>query len=171
VFKEYFTFPDKQFLNGLKKIINILPSIEETLIYPKDDALEFDEICSFVQKKSNKRWTWLGISRVTGQIVSYFVGDRSMESCKEFKQNIPEKYEHTFSHSDLWASYAVVFPELHLSSQKGSGETCHIERFNNTIRQRVARYSRKTIAFSKSDYWHDLITKLFIIFYNLSRRI
>ena len=65
----------------------------------------------------------------------------------------------------------LYFPENHKSVDKSSGETAHIERFNNTIRQRLARYTRKTLAFSKSDYWHDLVTRLFIIHYNLSLRI
>ncbi|MGZ8215805.1 IS1 family transposase, partial [Methylomagnum sp.] len=31
-----------------------------------------------------------------------------------------------------------------------SGQTSHIERFNNTLRQRVARLARQTLSFSKS---------------------
>ena len=73
--------------------------------------------------------------------------------------------------SDLWDSYNAVFTENHLSVDKASGETAHIERFNNTIRQRLARYTRKTLAFSKSDFFHDLVTHIFIIHYNLSLRI
>jgi insertion element IS1 protein InsB len=32
---------------------------------------------------------------------------------------------------------------------KESGKTNHVERFNNTLRQRVSRLVRKTLAFSK----------------------
>jgi IS1 family transposase len=31
----------------------------------------------------------------------------------------------------------------------GSGKTNHIERFNNTMRQRISRLVRKTLSFSK----------------------
>ena len=42
-----------------------MPTIEETLVYPENDALELDEEWSFVQKKKNKRWGWFAKSRVT----------------------------------------------------------------------------------------------------------
>ncbi len=148
-------------------MITSLPTIEETLVYPKNDALELDEQWSFVRNKKNKKWRWFAKSRVTKQIVAYFVGNRNQESCENFKNRFPEKYKDIFTFSDLWESYSNVFTENHISAPKGSGETCHIENFNNIIRQRLARYKRKTIAFSKSDYWHDLITRLFIIQYNL----
>jgi len=130
-----------------------------------------DEEWCFVRKKINKRWLWLAISRATKQVIAYFIGDRTTESCKKFKEKIPEKYNETFKFSDLWDSYNTVFPQNHMSVEKGSGETCHIERFNNTIRQRLGRYTRKTLSFSKSDFWLDLVTRLFIIHYNLSLRI
>jgi len=148
-----------------------LPTIEETLIKVKDDVLELDEEWAFVRKKINKRWLWLALSRATHQVVAYFIGDRTKESCKKLEGRIPERYKETFKFSDLWDAYNAVFPENHLSVDKTSGETCHVERFNNTIRQRLARYTRKTLAFSKSDFWHDLITHIFIIHYNLSLEI
>jgi insertion element IS1 protein InsB len=124
-----------------------------------------------VRKKINKRWLWLAISRKTKQVVAYFIGDRTIESCKKLEEKIPERYRETFKFSDLWDSYNAVFPDNHKSVEKGSGETSHIERFNNTIRQHLGRYTRKTLSFSKSDFWLDLVTHLFIIHYNLSLRI
>ena len=56
----------------------------------------------------------------------------------------------------------------HECVKRSSGQTNHIERFNNTLRQRLSRYVRKTLSFWKKEYWHDLVTKLFIIQYNLS---
>jgi len=130
-----------------------------------------DEEWTFVKKKMNKRWLWIALSRTTKQAVAYFIGDRTTESCKKFEEKIPERYKETFKFSDLWDSYNEVFPENHKSVEKGSGETCHIERLNNTIRQRLGRYTRKTLSFSKSDFWLDLVTHIFIIHYNLSLRI
>ena len=147
-----------------------MPTIDETLIEVKDDILELDEVWSFVHKKINKRWLWLALSRATRQVVAYFIGDRTIKSCKKFEETIPERYKKTFKFSDLWDSYNAVFTENHKSVDKGSGETCYVERFNNTLRQRLSRYTRKTLSFSKSDYWHNLVTYLFIIHYNLSLR-
>jgi hypothetical protein len=61
------------------------------------------------------------------------------------------------------------FPvETHRGVGKETEETAHMERWNNTLRQRVARYVRKTLSFSKSARWHSRITKWFIITYNLN---
>ena len=60
---------------------------------------------------------------------------------------------------DFWQAYQVVFDaETHQSVGKESGETAHIERFNGTLRQRWARFVRKTLSFSKSDRSHHIVT-------------
>jgi insertion element IS1 protein InsB len=43
-----------------------------------------------------------------------------------------------------------------------------MERWNNTLRQRIGRYVRQTLSFSKSDEYHRLITLAFIVQYNSS---
>ena len=159
----------RQTVSGwLKKMT--LPSIEETLLpFNENDILELDEIHSFVGNKKNKKWIWLAKSRLRKQIVAYFIGDRSAESCKKLRERIPEKYKRLQSFSDQWDAYAEVFdPELHTSISKQSGETSHIERFNNTLRQRIGRLVRKTLSFSKSELMHDLAIKMFIVYYNRS---
>lgn len=74
----------------IKKMSSLLPTMEETLVYPENDALELDEEWSFVQNKKNKRWGWFAKSRITKQIVAYFIGNRDQESCEEFKNRFPE---------------------------------------------------------------------------------
>jgi IS1 family transposase len=63
--------------------------------------------------KKNKRWVWIVLCRRTRQIVSYFIGDRSEESC-----------------------------------------------------QRLGRFVRRTLSFSKSDEYHEAALKVFIHEYN-----
>jgi len=43
-----------------------------------------------------------------------------------------------------------------------------MERWNNTLRQRVGHFVRETLSFSKKDWWHDRVTHWFIVEYNLS---
>ncbi|MCP4423710.1 MAG: hypothetical protein GY803_04375, partial [Chloroflexi bacterium] len=38
--------------------------------------------------------------------------------------------------------------------------------WNNTLRQRLARFVRKTLSFSKSDEYHEIALKLFLHEYN-----
>ena len=147
------------------------PSIEETLLPAQpDDILELDEVWSFVLKKKQKRWLWIALCRRTRQIVAYAIGDRSEDTCRKLWQAIPEIYKHCQTFSDFWDAYAKVFPDdTHQCVGKETGETCHIERWNNTLRQWNARYVRKTLSFSKQDFYHDLVTRLFIVRYNLTK--
>ena len=52
-------------------------------------------------------------------------------------------------------------------TQKDSGQTAHVERWNGPLRQRCSRYVRRTLSFSKVDRMHHLATKYFVWHYNL----
>lgn len=159
-------------LTGSKKA-NELPPLTQTLVPSQpDDVLELDEMWSFVGRKSQKRWIWLALCRRTRQVVSYFIGERNEESCWRLWSWIPRNYRHAQTFSDFWESYQTVFGLLgqdHHSVGKETGETAHIERFNNVIRQRMARFVRRTLSFSKSDEYHELALRLFIHEYNLEK--
>jgi IS1 family transposase len=134
-----------------------------------DDVLEADEMWSFVSQRANKRWVWTVMCRRTRQIVAYAIGDRSEETCQKLWDFIPKPYRSCQSFSDFWDAYQKVFPEeTHESVGKESGQTNHIERWYNRLRQSNARFVRKTLSFSKSDTMHLIVTRLFIVRYNLS---
>ena len=81
---------------------------------------------------------------------------------------IPESYKRGCCYSDFWIVYKAVIPEdQHEAVGKGSGELGHVERWNNTLRQRLARFVRKTLSFSKSDEMHEVCLKLFLHRYNV----
>ena len=72
--------------------------------------------------------------------------------------------------TDFWSAYQAVIPEeQHTAVGKEAGETAHVERWNNTLRQRLARFVRKTLSFSKSLMMHDVCLRLFLHRYNLER--
>jgi insertion element IS1 protein InsB len=156
-------------LRWMKAALEKLPPLIQTLDPARgDDGLELDELWSFVLNKSNKRWIWIALCRRTRQVVAYFGGDRSEESCRQLGQRIPAAYKSCISYSDFWAAYQKVWPqETHQAVGKETGHTAHVERWNNTLRQRLARFVRKTLSFSKSDLVHDLVLRFFIINYNL----
>lgn len=145
-----------------------LPDLADTLEPARpDDVLELDELWSFVLKKSAKRWIWIALCRRTRQVVAYFIGDRSEASCRELWNRIPATYKKCHSYSDFWDAYQKVFStETHQSVGKESGQTNHVERWNNTLRQRLARFVRKTLSFSKSDVFHEIVLKLYLFYYN-----
>ena len=71
---------------------------------------------------------------------------------------------------DFWAAYAAVIPEEHHSAVgKETGETAHVERWNNTLRQRLTRFVRMTLSFSKSMLMHEACLLLFLHRYNSER--
>ena len=49
------------------------------------------------------------------------------------------------------------------------GETAHVERWNNTLRQRLARFVRKTLSFSKDPEMHEACLNLFLHRYKRCR--
>ena len=154
----------------IRRIVAGLPALKDSLeaVQP-DDVLELDEVWSFVFKKEQKRWLWTAICRRTRQIVAFVIGDRSEKTCRRLWNKIPETYRTCHTFSDLWEAYQKVFPkDTHQSVGKETGQTAHMERWNNTLRQRLARFVRKTLSFSKSDAFHHMVTKWFIVTYNLA---
>ena len=144
-----------------------LPNLERTLIPAKfDDILELDELWSFIGKKSNKSWVWIALCRRTRQIVGFSVGNRGIETGSKLKASIPEEYANLKTYSDFWDVYQKIFTKDHQSVGKETGQTNHIERWNNTLRQRVGRFVRKTLSFSKIEENHLDALKLFIYDYN-----
>ena len=131
------------------------------------DALEFDELCGFCQKKKNKQWVWAALSRNTRQIVAYVIGDRSEITFRRLLRKIPIEYLKSQSYSDYWKSYTILKAKgNHQQVGKDSGQTNHIERYWATLRARITRYVRKSLSFSRKLRYHHLVTKLFIIDYN-----
>src|SRR5438067_13505311 len=49
---------------------------------------------------------------------------------------------------------AVLPSKRHRPVGKETGETAHIERFTNTLRQHCANLVRRTLSFSKDEHWH-----------------
>lgn len=150
--------------------VDQLPPLEATLAEAQlEDVLELDELWSFVLKKANQRWVWVALCRRTRQIVAYFIGDRSEASCLQLWRRIRLAYTRCHSFSDFWEAYQRIFAlDRHQSVGKDSDQTAHIERWFNTLRQRLARFVRKTLSFSKSDQFHEAVFRLFVHHYNLT---
>ena len=160
-----------------KKKAAKLPPLSGTLVHPdaSDDSatiLEIDELWSFVDNKGNKVWIWIALCRKTRQIVARAVGDRSENTCRILWDSIPASYRDGHCYTDFWAAYQAVIPQEQLSQVgKETGETAHVERWNCTLRQRIGRFVRKTLSFSKSILMHTICLDLFLRRYNLDRAI
>ena len=133
--------------------------------------VEADEMASFVQKKAHKQWIWIAMDATTRQVIAFHVGDRSRESDKRLWAKIPEAYrQHAMFYTDQYVVYEGVTPAAqHRAISKLARKANHIERFNNTLRQRVSRLVRDALSFSKKLANHIGAIKLFICHYNLTR--
>jgi insertion element IS1 protein InsB len=123
-----------------------------------------------VDHKGNKQWVWLALDAETREIVGVHIGARDETAARQLWQSLPPVYRQcAIAYTDFWAAYGAVFPsKRHQAVGKGTGKTSYIERFNNTLRQRVSRLVRKTLSFSKSLANHIGAIWYFIHHYNAS---
>jgi IS1 family transposase len=133
--------------------------------------VEADEMASFVQKKANKQWIWLAMDAKTRQIIAFHVGGRSRKSARQLWGKIPKTYRrYAIFHTDQYVVYKGVIPAAqHRVINKKARKTNHIERFNDTLRQRVSRLVRSALSFSKKLDNHIGAIKMFICHYNLTK--
>ncbi len=125
--------------------VQVLPKAKQSL------QVQMDELWSFVDDKGNEQWVWLALDTSTREIVGCFIGDRSGQGATALWQSLPGVYRQcAVLYTDHWASYPVALPsKRHQAVGKETGLTSYIERFNNTLRQRISRLVRKTLSFSK----------------------
>jgi IS1 family transposase len=111
----------------------------------------------------------VALCRATRQVVAYALGDRSRATCQKLRAAIPEASRRGHCFSDFREAYRLAIRlEQHTAAGKESGFTAHVERWDNTLRQRVGRFVRKSLSFSKSDMMHELCLRLFLHDYNQS---
>jgi insertion element IS1 protein InsB len=133
-------------------------------------AAEADEMWSFVGKKQNKLWIWIAMDAKMRQVMAFHMGDRSGESGEQLWAKLPQVYQQqaTF-YTDVYEVYKGVIPSTqHKAMTAKARKTNHIERFNNTLRQRLSRLARDTLSFSKQLVNHIGAIKFFICHYNLA---
>ena len=79
----------------------------------------------------------LAQDRATREIVGCYVGSRSEDGAIGLWQSLPDGYLDADTYVDFWSAYDAIFYAGKLYHVgKASGQTNHIERFNNTLRQR-----------------------------------
>ena len=126
--------------------------------------LECDEFCSFVTKQTKTKWIWLAMDRLTRTIVGCFIGQRDAVGAFGLWQSVPAAYLDARCHTDGLIAYkGVVFGALHVI-----GGTQHSERFNATLRLRIAHLVRKSLSFSRKQANLEMLIWLFIHRYNAS---
>ncbi len=100
------------------------------------------------------------------------VGARTKATARKLWRSLPAAYrQRAVAYTDFWEAYAAILPsKRHRPVGKESAQTNHIERFNNTLRQRCSRFVRKTLSFSKKLVNHIGALWYFIHAYNAEQR-
>ncbi len=141
--------------------------VEEETLQGIEES-ELDEMWSYVGKKTNQRWLWHAIDRITGKVLAYTFGQRKDEIFLKLKELL-EPFGIKKYCTDGWGAY-----ERHLPKEKheiGKRKTQRIERKHLRLRTRITRLVRKTICFSKSEKMHDIVIGLFINRYEFGLNI
>jgi IS1 family transposase len=142
-------------------------------------TIQCDELWSFVDNKGNKQWVWLALDANTREIVGVYIGARDEAAARKLWESLAPVYRQcaiaqgavlkAIAYTDFWAAYGTILPsKRHHAVGKETGFTSYIERFNNTLRQRVSRLVRKTLSFSKSLENHIGAIWYFVHYYNAS---
>lgn len=119
-------------------------------------------------KKGQSVWVWLAMDLETRRIVAVHFGTRQGPDAQAFVNKIPLIYrKHACIDTDRHRSYEKPLWRCnHTRWRKGDGMTSHLERFNLTLRTRIARLQRRSLHFSKSHLIHKATILHFIHHYN-----
>ncbi|AMR29275.1 hypothetical protein A0257_20690 [Hymenobacter psoromatis] len=116
---------------------------------------------SFVRTKKIQRWLWWVEDATTGQVVAFVFGRRTHATFRRLLAVLKAAgwaVETWFT--DAWGAYEACLPDA--QRQIGKGPMQRLERKHLTLRTRRKRLTRKTICFSKKQFFHDGLITLFI---------
>ena len=132
------------------------------------EALELDEMWTFVGQKRRKVWLWLAVERASRRVVAWVLGRRDAATAQRLWQALPGRYRrHCWYFTDLLPAYVDVLPRWqHRRCPKGSGGTSIVEALNCSLRQRCGVLVRRSCSFSKKLSMHTARIKIVIDNYN-----
>jgi IS1 family transposase len=103
-----------------------------------------DELC--ISRQRNL-WLWTAVSRYTGQVLAYLVGDRSWSCLQSLWQRVPGAYRRRLVYTDGYGAYAAFFScWQHRVCEKFDGGTSTVEGVNHSLRHRCGALVRRTSA-------------------------
>lgn len=134
------------------------------------EALELDEMWTFVGQRRRKVWLWLAVERASRRVVAWVLGRRDAATARRLWAALPRRYRrHCWYFTDLFPAYADALPHgPHRPCPKAEGQTSIVESINCSLRQRCAVLVRKTCSFSKSLAMHAARIKIVIDNHNLT---
>lgn len=116
-----------------------------------------DELC--ISKRRNL-WLWTAVSRYSGHILAWCIGDRKCHHVGRLYAQLPRRYQTRLVYTDGYKAYAWFFaPWQHRLCQKFDGGTGVVEGVNNSLRHRCGALVRRSSAKCRtSEMWHKRIS-------------
>lgn len=130
----------------IRRILLIARRLKKPVVL-SGQTYELDELCTYIQEKTNQCWITYAISRDTKEVIDFSVGNRSNATLKKVTDVLLLSGARKI-YTDKLKQYTTLIPKsLHGTTLYG---TNHIERMNLTLRTHLKRLNRRTICFSKS---------------------
>jgi len=133
------------------------PQSVTSRIQPGGDIIvcaEMDEQWGYVGAKPCQRWLFYAYDRIHRTVVAHVFGERTMATLERLL-NLLSAFDVVIWMTDGWPLYkSRLKGKLHVISKRYTQRT---ERHNLNLRQHLARLSRKSLSFSKSEELHDKV--------------
>jgi insertion element IS1 protein InsB len=131
----------------IKRIKKIASCVIKAPIIKNQEAVEVDELRTFVGNKQNEYWVAYAMNRQTGKVMDFVTGKRTKRNLKVLTDTLLISQVKKI-YTDNLSTYRRLIPKsIH---RRGSNQINHIERNNLNLRTHLKRLSRRTICYSRS---------------------
>ncbi|UTW62187.1 IS1 family transposase [bacterium SCSIO 12741] len=143
---------------GISRVLKVSPQTVQNWIKKKGKlveqslpgfckTMEFDELFSFVNNRTNHQYVWIAVERETKNLLSVEIGRRRKVDFHRMWKKLKTVRVQNYC-SDGYIVYNVTLPKTnHL---KGKQHTYTVEGMMSLLRHYLARFRRKTRCYSKS---------------------
>ncbi len=101
-----------------------------------------DELC--INWRGNQ-WLWTAVSRYTGQVLAFVIGNRKWDHIEELWISLPHLWRRRLVYTDGYQAYGSFFSAWqHRVCDKFDGGTATVEGVNNSLRHRCGWLVRRS---------------------------
>lgn len=131
----------------INRIKQIAKGVSKPIIIVRQEAVEVDEIKTFVGLKKNEYWIAYALNRKNRNVIDFVTGKRTKSTLKVLTDTLLLAQVKNV-YTDNLKIYRQLIPKaIH---KRGNRQINHIERNNLNLRTHLKRLSRRTICFSRS---------------------
>ncbi|MFH1321331.1 MAG: IS1 family transposase [Bacteroidota bacterium] len=130
----------------MRRILSLSISIQRPMLSLYKNY-EVDELCTYIGKKTRKRWVAYALRKDTKEVADFVVGTRTLLTLKKITDPLILSEASEIYTDGLNIYKNLLYKKNHIVKRY---KINHIERMNLTLRTHLKRLSRRTICYSKS---------------------